>query len=477
MNPMHLNPLWAPARRLPRVPRTPPPAYTEHGVGNVSESLPRRVYSRMLPFRNRVNTDSFAVNDFGYEERYDPETQPIQNSRRHSISEHIGSQHSSGGSSDALGSVALSNPPLRARGRSSQSRPASNYHYRRRARSTSVPSDRATVAATPQCDVGDCTRPPTPGTSYCRAHICDTDSCPQIRSLGSRYCATHGCRLCEKRVSDPGARFCVGHKCIVASCDRCKGDGNLYWCKRHACRFGDKDGEMGIEIDTDAKGKARGREKGRRDRETECAKPCVADARYCIDHVCAMSGCYSKVLRNAETGELGNYCCCHTCEVDTCLRRPSRAAFCAAHECAMAGCPNPRVWSEKRRGGNSGTARERKHECCRYHTCVQSECFAPTVRVGGLCDFHAQRDDGHGEREERRKSSKGSSSSRYVETGRCDEGYDYCSTRHRCCRARERERHHRHSDRRKSRGCRKDDSSAGSEQYRSLTIRIVRLTK
>ncbi|KAI3336046.1 hypothetical protein F4824DRAFT_140850 [Ustulina deusta] len=201
-----------------------------------------------------------------------------------------------------------------------------------------------------QCQVGDCYRHQLRGTAYCGSHICRTASCGEIRALGSQHCLGHKCRACSAE-AEAGSSSCGAHKCRVGSCVRGKAAGQA-WCKQHGCRW-------------------RG-----------CAEAAARGARYCRDHACAAGACGLRVLRIGSL--LGNYCCCHSCCAEACLlRASSTGAFCADHGCRARGfCPNPRLWDDE-----CGPGRE--HECCRFHTCVQRGCFAPTAQIGALCGRHS----------------------------------------------------------------------------------------
>ncbi|KAI0450454.1 hypothetical protein F5B21DRAFT_490896 [Xylaria acuta] len=212
--------------------------------------------------------------------------------------------------------------------------------------------DRKDRSENSQCEVGYCYRRRLPDTTYCKSHICHTNRCVDIRAIGSLHCVAHRCRSCSAKAKTRNS-YCEAHKCRIPSCLRGKKSGQD-WCSRHVCQWED------------------------------CTATPAKGTRYCGYHTCAAEDCVSKVLSNGNW--VGDCCCCHTCSADGCLLRvASTGTFCAGHECLILGCPNPRLWDGKNRGGLGG-----ERGCCRFHTCVQRGCFAPTAKVGAFCDLHAQ---------------------------------------------------------------------------------------
>ncbi|KAI1268731.1 hypothetical protein F5Y18DRAFT_165129 [Xylariaceae sp. FL1019] len=411
---MSLHPLWAPSRRLPRSHVTPPPAYAEHPQPIHDRYASDRVeISRMrdtvLPFRSRVNSESHRTNnqfDVGFTDRED---QHLRTSRRSSVN-HPGTRHSS--TSYEVGTI-------HTEPRSGTSHRPKNDIYSR--------PEQSKPRVIPQCDVGDCRESRTTGSKYCRVHCCAKDGCLDIRALGTRYCTYHKCSLCGNQVRT-GHAYCEEHECPDPFCHRRKKKG-LNWCRRHTCR------------------------------SASCTQPSAQGLRYCSDHSCIASDCEEAALQIG--GRWGNYCCCHTCSEDNCLKRISRGAFCSEHECRARACPNPRVWADER-------GKQMEHDCCKFHTCVQRDCFAPTERIGGLCGLHGRQSR---QGEHRTKRAEVELTSRERE--------DVCSATHKCCRDRAKKR-----SRRKSRSGAEDEllerrEGQGSSRYsrRSLTIRIVRVSE
>ncbi|KAI0142766.1 hypothetical protein GGR57DRAFT_377571 [Xylariaceae sp. FL1272] len=411
---MSLHPLWAPSRRLPRSQITPPPAYAEHPnpahdrYGPDRFELARR-RDTVLPFRSRVNSESHGINnrfDVGYTNRED---QHLRASRRSSVNQ-PGTRHSS--SSYEVGTI--------------HTEPRSSSSHRRR-HDASPRSEQSQPPSLPQCDVGDCRGNRITGSKYCHAHCCAKDGCRDIRALGARYCTYHKCNLCDSQVRT-GHAYCEEHECPDPCCHRRKKKG-LNWCRRHTCRL------------------------------ASCTQPSAQGLRYCSDHSCIAADCEQAVLQIGS--RLGNYCCCHTCSEDNCLKRISRGPFCSEHECRARDCPNPRFWADDR-------GKQIEHDCCKFHTCVQRDCFAPTERIGGLCGLHGQ--SRHSDHRAKRSEVVQSTSK---------EREDVCSAKHECCRNRAKER-----SRLKSRSGKEEEllerrEEQGTSRYsrRSFTIRIVRVSE
>lgn len=206
------------------------------------------------------------------------------------------------------------------------------------------------------CEVGDCYNNVLPEATHCRSHKCHTDTCDNVRITGSRYCSMHKCQSCSKRARTE-SNYCSTHKCSISSCIWGK-KKDTDRCKHHVCR------------------------------RRKCTRAPEQGSMYCLDHTCAAEDCAIRVFHAG--GWVGKYCRCHTCYQDGCLLRVSSTgrAFCDEHECTTPNCPNTRVWDDERGLG-------RRHECCRFHTCVQRGCFAPTAKIGVLCRFHSLVDRGH----------------------------------------------------------------------------------